>query len=191
MNNEIKILVEQVAQLAGNRFASLVYTSKETGEVARHTILIGFSYHNAVVKSLAELATLRFEDVSHGSRHADTDFTANDFADAKRAVGDSLQKTLDAHAIGEQNADYTKADVYVSLFNGLSVSKTDGSFKLFGLSINKVVLKNGIYKSVKSKPLTLAKNAIRRALPVGKFREYALDENTVAKAKLNGETIEM
>lgn len=185
MKTNIQNLVAEVAKLNGNRFASLTYTAKATGETARHTIQLGFSYHNAVEKSLAELDNITFVSVSDGSK-----FSRADFITAKAEVKASLQATLNAHAQGEQNPDYTKADVYVPLFNGLNVSRNDGGYKLFGLTVAKTVLVSGTYKAVNSKPLTLAKNAIRKALPVGAFREFAIDENTLSQAKINGETIE-
>ena len=175
-------MVAEVAKLNGNRFASLTYTAKGTGEVARHTVQLGFSYHNSVENSLALCDTL----TADGCGVADETIFAQALADVKA----SLQATLDAHARGEQNADYTKADVYAPLFNGLNVSRNDGSFKLFGLTVAKTILVSGVHKVVKSAPLTVAKNKIRKALPVGAFREFAIDENTVALAKINGATIE-
>lgn len=172
----------EVAKINGNRFASLTYTAKGTGEVARHTVQLGFSYHNAVEKSLAMLDTL----TADGCGVADETI----FAQGVEKVRASLQATLDAHAQGEQNPAYTKADVYAPLFNGLNVSKTDGSFKLFGLTVAKTVLVSGVHKVVKSAPLTVAGNKIRKALPIGAFREFAIDENTLALAKINGATIE-
>ena len=182
MKTNIQNLVAEVAKLNGNRFASLTYTAKGSGEKARHTVQLGFSYHNAVENSLALCDTLTAEACGIESETL--------FAEALAAVKASFQKTLDAHAVGQQNADYTKADVYVSLFNGLNVSKTDGSYKLFGLTVAKTVLVSGVHKVVKSAPLTVAKAKIQKLLPVGKFREYAIDENTVALAKINGTTIE-
>ena len=44
-------------------------------------------------------------------------------------------------------------------------------------------------KPVKSRPLTVAKNKLRKNLPVGKFREFALEYLNVVK--LNGETLEL
>jgi hypothetical protein len=182
MKTNIQNLVAEVAKLNGNRFASLTYAAKGTGEIARHTIQLGFSYHNSIENSFALCDTLTAEACGVADETL--------FAEALAEVKASLQKTLDAHALGQQNANYTKADVYVPLFNGLNVSKTDGSYKLFGLTVAKTVLVSGVHKAVKSAPLTVAKNKIRKDLPVGAFREFAIDESQLALAKINGATIE-
>ena len=180
MNEKINQLVAQVAALRGSKFASLTYTKSAkvngAGEQARHTIILGFDYMGAVKRSLAELQARKFD--SELDKQAAAELVA------------SFEKTIAAHEAGERNPDYTKKDVYVSLFNGLNVSKTDGSFKLFGLSISKKVLVNGVYRTVNSKPLTVAKDAIRKTLTIGAFREFAVSEESLANAKLNGETIE-
>lgn len=186
LNENILAVIRQVAANKGNRFASLVYRSKESGELARHVILIGFSYHNAVQKSRDELANMIAMNTFKGIQ-----------LEAAKEVLASLEKTLAAHAQGEQNDDYTKKDVYDTValdgveVSGIRYNKNDGSFKLFGLSVSKTVLENGVFKDVKSKPLTIAKNEIRRLLPVSKFREYAIEEKALAAAKVNGDTLEM
>ena len=184
LSEKVLAVIRQVAANKGNRFASLVYRAKESGELARHTILIGFSYHNSVVESLAQVRAMKF-DAGSIEAQAQADLIA------------SFEKTLAAHAEEKQNADYTKGEAYddVSLdgvpVSGIRYNKNDGSFKLFGLSVKKDVLENGVFKVVKSSALVLAKNKIRRELPVGKFREYAIEENALAAAKMNGETLEM
>ena len=184
LSEKVLDVIRAVAANKGSRFASLVYTSKESGEKARHTILIGFSYHNAVVESLNQLREMKFPVGSIDEQ-------------AQKALIISFENTLAAHEVGKQNAAYTKADVYedVSLdgipVSGIRYNTNDGTFKLFGLSVKKDVLVNGVFAVVKSRPLTIAKDTIRRALPVGKFREYSIEENALATAKMNGETLEM
>lgn len=183
LSENVLAVIRKMATLKGNRFASLVYRA-ESGELARHTILIGFSYHNAVVKSLGDLKEMKF--------------AANSLeAQAQAELIASFEKTLAAHEVGKQNADYTKKDVYDDvaldgeLVSGIRYNTTDGSFKLFGLSVAKTILENGIFKEVKSKPLTIAKDKLRRSLAVGKFREYKIQNDSLAQAKINGETLEM
>ena len=55
-------VIKEVSKVNGNRFASLTYTAKGSGEIARHTILIGFSYHNAVEESAKQLQAMQFDD---------------------------------------------------------------------------------------------------------------------------------
>jgi hypothetical protein len=166
-------------------FASLTYTSKGTGETARYTLQLGFSYVKALERSLVDLECLDIIALGETKK-----FSPELMAQAASEVRASLEKSIDAHSKGQQNADYTKKGQYVPLFMGLNLNKSDGSFQLFGLVQNKVSLVPGVKKFVKSADLTLAKDLIRRELTLGKFREFALDEGTIHKARLNGATVE-
>lgn len=159
--------------IQGCRFASLTYTAKESGEVARHTVLLGFSYRKALENSLLELEIQR------------PSLTGIDAIAADELL-ESFKKSLD----GTQDG-YTKAHVYAdTAISGLKVNTNDNSLQLFGLTHSKVVLVPGVYKVVKSAEKTIAKNKLRKELPVGKFREYALDAGSIHAARVNGEVIE-
>ena len=176
--NEIVNLSNSISKMAaGCRFVSFTYKSKGDGEVARHTILVGFSYHNLVLKSVEELALLLI------------DLKGQKLAAAEELMT-SLRKTLAAHEVGQQNEDYTKAGMYASVCNGVNINLNDNSIQIFGLSVSKVVIEEGTYKLVNSRPMTILKNAIRNQLSVSKFREYALDSGVILSGKVNGEIFE-
>jgi hypothetical protein len=71
----------------------------------------------------------------------------------------------------------------------LKVNTVDNSLQLFGLVQSKTVITPGVYKPVNSAAKTIAKNQIRKALPIGKFREFALDSGVIHGARVNGETL--
>lgn len=181
MKSTIAQIAQAIKGITGCQFASLTYLSKTDGSLARYTVNLGFSYHKAVEKSVTELEILMAEM---------TDKTTLAY-EAAVAVMESLKKTLAAHAEGKQNDDYTKKDQYIPIGNGLNLNTTDNTIQLFGLLQSKVVLVEGERKEVKSKPLTIEKNKIRKQLTVSKFREFALDTENVAGVKVNGDTIEM
>jgi len=166
-------LIAAIGGIEGCRFASLTYTAKESGETARHTVLLGFNYRTAVEKSLLELE-ISFPSLSGIE------------AVAAEELIESFRKTLN----GTQDA-YTKADIYAdTAVPGLKVNTNDNSLQLFGLVQSKVVLVPGVHKVVKSADKTIAKNKLRKSLPIGKFREYALDSGAIRTARVNGEVIE-
>jgi hypothetical protein len=183
LNPNVLALIGQIASINGNRFASLTYRSKGTGELARHTIQIGFDYNSSVKKSLEILAAKKFK--------------TSLMQEAQRELISSFATTLAAHEKDEQNPDYTKKDVYEPVeydgkpITGIRHSNTDGSFKLFGLAVTKTTLEKGVFKKVNSKPLTIAKNKIKSKLPIGRFREFSVEPNALETAKLNGTTIEL
>ena len=178
MKNELNLVpaiefIRSLGGIEGCQFASLTYTSKESGETARHTVLLGFSYRKSVEKSILELEILRPTLTGIDAIAADELLT-------------SFKKTLD----GTQDG-YTKAETYADTsIKGLKVNTVDNSLQLFGLTQSKVVLTPGAYKVVKSAEKTIAKKKLRKELPVGKFREYALDAGVINGARINGETIE-
>lgn len=181
MNNIIVQVTKTIAEIKTAKFASLTYLTKSSGELARYTILLGISYHNLVEKSVTELEILIRENVATW-----TDLEI----EAAKAVMASLQKTLAAHTKGEQNEDYTKKGQYIPIGGGANVNTTDFTIQLFGLLESKVTIEEGIHKNVNSAPLTVAKNKIRKLLPISKFREFALDLSQVDKVKVSGETFE-
>lgn len=200
--NKIIQLIREVAGQA--QFASFTYKTKETlskktgeitkgGEVARYVVILGAKYDNLLEKSLLAAQLLTDNDLKVIAIEE-----ANDYLDelnpeilrnAKQKVIDSLLKSIEAHKKGEQNEDYTKAGQYISLGNGLNVNSSDDTLQMFGLVQSKVILKKGVYKHVNSAIETIATNAIRKSLPIGKFREFALDTGNIHSVKLNGNTL--
>lgn len=182
MKNLIAQITKQVAAIQGCKFASLTYLSKKAGELARYNVSLGFSYNTLVEKSVTELEILMAENETVWNP-LQKQAAANVMA--------SLKKTLAAREAGTQNEDYTKKDQYIPLGNGLSLNTTDNTIQLFGLVNSKVVLVEGVYPVVNSRPLTIEQNKIRKQLSVSKFREFALDLSQVAQVKANGEVMEM
>ena len=165
--------IKALGGIEGCQFASLRYTSKESGEEARHNVLLGFSYLAAVEASLLDLEIQR------------PNLSGLDQLAADELIA-SFRKTLN----GTQDG-YTKGHIYeATAIRGLKVNTNDGSLQLFGLVQSKVIFKEGKHKIVKSAPMTIAKNKLRKALAVGKFREYALDDGQIHGAKVNGNVIE-
>jgi hypothetical protein len=171
-------IIDLIASQAGlARFASFTYCSTSTGEVARYTLQLGFSYRNVLQKSIMEL-----------------EVDKQIMLDLPRQAADEILASLNASLSGTQTR-YTKKDIYEDYkvdgktVQGLKVNKNDGSLKIFGLITSKVQITPPVtpYKKYNSAPLTIEKNRITKDLPIGRFREFALDN--LAMAKLNGETL--
>jgi len=181
MKNLRAEIAKRLTEIQGCQFVSFTYLSKGAGELARHTLNIGFNYHTAVEKSVGELETIIALESADWSELQKT---------AANNVLASLNKTLAAHARGEQNADYTKRNQYIPLGNGVNINANDGTLQVFGLKHTKTVLVPGTYPHVNHRALTVAQDEIREKLTVGKFREFALDEDAIAEVKMSGDTYE-
>lgn len=182
MENIIAKVAKQVAGIQGCQFASLVYTTKKTGECARYTVNLGFSYNTLVEKSVTELEILMAEN--------ETVWGELEKAAAAEVMA-SLVKTLEAHKNGQQNEDYTKKDQYIPVANGVNINTVDNTVQLFGLLHTKVSITPGVFKAVKSAPMTIAKNKIRKQLSISNFREFAMDLSQLETVKVNGTTFEI
>ena len=177
--NTTRDLVEQLKQLSGKAsFASFVYTEKKRGETARYTVLLNTDYRKQVEASKLELE-LRAKNAQGIEATVIADMIA------------SLNESLAAMDEGREHVDYTKAGQYLSLGFGLKLNLNDNTLEISGLRTAKVVLQEGEpFKPVKHRtPETALKAQLRRELPVGRFRTWAIDEGHFHAVKLNGETL--
>lgn len=164
--------------VTGVQFASLTYRTKATDELARYTLLLGASLENAYSNDIAKVeAALP---------------TLTDPLDIQAAhdIITRLKKSLDA-GIGN-NDDYTLQGVYAPTgIAGVYINTNDNALHLKNVFVqSKVVLQEGKpHKAVNSKPLTIAKDKLKRMLGLrsNKIRQFALDN--ITKAKVNGDTI--
>jgi hypothetical protein len=190
----MKEIIETLRGAVGKaQFASILYRTKTKqnkagqvvsgGELARYTLVLGATYLSLIEKS--RLALELMPDAELNQLNPDAALVAQ----AKAEVLASLDKSIAAHKAGQQSEDYTKRGLYESLGGGLNINSNDGTLQLFGLVQSKVVVEKGIFKLVNSAPLTIVKNQITKLLPVGKFREFALDMGNIRVLKMDGDTL--
>jgi len=164
-----------VALLDGNhacRFVSLVYRAKETGELARHTIMLNVNRRNALARDLAVLAGMLPK-----------------LAGIKRQACEELIASITETLTTGQNSAYTKQGYYAAQGNGnVQVSVNDVCY-VRGYSIGKEVLEAGTYKKVKSSEKTLAKNELRRKLKNTRCREFRITLDNFKLARAEGKAL--
>lgn len=177
LTNCIMQNISEIIASAGATFASFLYRSKSDGSLSRFTVILGAKYSNLLEKSKLAL-------------EIEMQTMEKELLPAAQAVMESLNKSIEAHAKGEQHENYTKRNQYIPLGNGVSINSVDNSLQIFGLIHSKVVLQEGVRKEVKSAPFTIAKNKVRSLLPISKFREFAFDAGNIETVKVNGSTIE-
>ena len=175
-------------------FAGLNYTNKH-GEHANNTIIIGVSYNNTLEKSRKQLIAkmqidLGLNVIADDAKNSDGLFTIHreriltmdyDKADdTTRAAATelllSIYNSIDNRKQGKSNDAYTKAETYTPLFHGIKVHNEAETIELSGLAYRKRIITEGTYPVVNSRPKTIAKNKLRNALPIGKWRTYRLDK---------------
>lgn len=165
-------MLNTIQNLNGARFASLTYIAKGSGEKAVHTLVLGVNVERAYRRDIAILRGKAKTLVSPVERQA--------CAELLRSLRESLRVGLG------NNSAYTCAGVYTSLARGIKQHNDNGQVHITGFTIGKKVIVEGVHKQVKSSAKTLAKNALRRAMKSGKFRQFVFDN--LEGARLEGKT---
>lgn len=166
--DRLKSMAEQA------QFVGFQYKTKETGEVARHTLIVGVSYDEQIRRSITALELLK------ATLRSELEIQAYE------ELLKSFQNTLSCHAVSEYNPRYTKADAYVDICRNLKYCLSTGVINVSGIQHAKRLIEPGTYKKVNSRPLTIAKNNLRDQLPVSRWREYCVSGENLQVARLQG-----
>ena len=177
-NNINKLLLSLLTNNGGGvKFVSFTYRSKGSGELARHTVLLNASLENAYkadLEALKELLPTLTKPVD---------------IEACSAIIASVENSLEK-GIGNNDA-YTQADTWNFPIPSLPLAydSEKNTWQIRGRSIQKKIFEEGVYKVVKSRPLTLAKKAIEKAIKAKRstIRSYCVSE--LKGARIDGETL--
>lgn len=174
-------LVIETTVKNGVGFASILYTNKE-GEVASHLVNINASLSNAKAKDLTLLEALTDAQLLE-LVDVDKKITLEVLIEAKNGLIQSIVKPSENRSQGQINA-YTRINDCMKYHN------ETGELYIFALRVRKTVIKETVYPTVNSRPLTIAKRMIEKSfdLKAPKYKNYKID--SMYKAKLNGETFE-
>ena len=181
-------LLDALAGMKGAQFASIRYTAKAqtnkagkvvgprmTDEVARHVIILGASTSALYLRDLETLAEIA------------PSLTGLE-AEAAELISESRRVSL-ALGVGN-NPDYSAMGAYTpTAVRGVKIHNATGQLHVDGLSVRKDVETAAVYRTVNSKPETLARAAVEARLPSARFRQFKLSGVTVAR--LNGDTLEL
>jgi hypothetical protein len=150
-------------------FISVKNYRNEQGEVSNYVINIGADYGTA--------------------KNADTETLkdAKNFEGVK-GYSDEARLALLTANLKPSNQSKAQTDAYTTICPNVRMHNETGRIYVFGFRISKTVLVEGVYPSVNSSPLTLAKEAIRKGLKAPKFRQYCLDK--LVEIRMKGETLE-
>jgi hypothetical protein len=161
----------------GPRFIGVTYRAKGTGELARHTFLLGVNLANVYREDIRTLFAQRHQ-YAHGTLQ-------------RQAVREKVATLAKSLRVGLGNRDdYTCRDTFAPVEGQVKVHAALGTLFLGGLiSHRKRVLEPGVYKAVKSSDKTLAKKEVSRGLRSEKIRTLALDN--VVGARVRGDVVEV
>lgn len=161
--------------VTGVSFVSIRNYTNKSGETSNNLINIGASYDRAKKRDIEFLENL--------------DASAHDFKSTPDLIEEARIALIAAFLKPDQNRSKGQTDAYTQIVPGLKVHNETGYLYVYGYREQKTVLKAGEYKAVKSAPLTIAKNELRKLLKTGKFTQYSLEIGNEVRA--NGETLEL
>jgi len=150
---------------------SILGYRNEYSEVADYSLVFHISYENALRRSLTALESVI----------PSTDYESI----AKRELIDSYNKSLDKMAttpIEELEDNYTRfLDEDGNHIKGVKMHTESGTLHLYGLVNHKRVIMPGLYpkKADNRRPLTVAKDKLRKLCPVNKFRQFHITPDQV------------
>lgn len=178
--HELKVAVE-AGQIEKPTFISVRNYTNKHGEVSNYLINLGTNYHNA---QLTDLAMLQFvtEDAF------DMSDELKPFAkEAYDAILSSARKNASEDMEDHTMMSITQREMYDTILPNIKIHKEKETLYLFGMLIRKTVITPGVYKTVNSRPLTKAKNVIRKELSTGKYRQLFLEG--IHNIKINGKEL--
>ena len=159
----------------GVSFVAINKYTNSANEVSNNLINIGASYQNAKNSDIEFLENIKFSEYEFKS---------------ELSVLETAKAELIASFISpNENRSNGQTEASTTICSGIKVHNETGVLYVYGYRKNKVVLKTGEYKTVKSSAKTIAKNELRKLLKTGKFTQYALEIGNEVKAK--GDTLEL
>lgn len=178
--NEVQTVSALASNAKGCKFASVLYRSGSTGELARYSLLIGVSYENAVIQDLEFLYRLK--------RYKPYNNISNECVNIHKQAVDELIESLEKSKVSQSQTS-TNTNIYVNICNGIKKHKETGVFYLWGFIQQKTVIIPPLKpsRSVQSKPLTIEKDRIRRKLHTDSYRQFKIDN--IGTVKINNQTL--
>lgn len=167
--------VSELAKLnSASTFLTLNGYRNEASEVANYSIVFHISYENALKNSVSLLEShIPVDDLQ---------------AKAKAELLTSFQKSLtNINETPIEDVD----DAYTRFFNdgkyikGVKMHTTTGTLHLYGSVVHKKILVPGTYPKKNKRELTIAKDKLRRTLPIGAFRQFKILPENVDSIAVN------
>jgi len=182
----IKAIVNTFSVLNGTSFVGIKgYTSKTSGETANHVVIANFSYGNAVEKDLNALRSATIEDITAIAEKGKFSIELVKQAITKLAesfINNKDKETASAGSIAQN-------DAYIAITNSIKLHVATRQIHIYALHVSKQVLVEGVHKSVNSRELTLAQNAVKKyfKFSTSKYRQFIVDKDMLTGVNVNGE----
>jgi hypothetical protein len=190
-NNPLTALLTIVAvkNIKGTSFVGVRNYQNKEGEVSNQTFVVGIDYNKLLENDLKKL--LAFDPLKMESNIDKLTLLAahTELVNSlrKRLADEQTRNELLAAGDATIKASEAQKSAYQNIAKGLKVQ--DGNLYIYGLMVRKTVITPIEYKPVKSAPLTIAKNQIKKAaeLQETKYKQFKLGKTE--ELKIQGLTL--
>jgi hypothetical protein len=173
----IALLQNAVSQTAkGVTFFGLRNYQNKQLETSNYLINLGIDYEDQKNKDIQYLRTL--------------DITKQTFNSPLTLIEQARQELINSFIAPDENRSNGQKNAFTHICKGLKIHNESGLLYIYGYLVNKTVITKGEpKKAVNSRPLTIAKDELRKELKTGKFVSFIVSVgNTI---KVSGETLEI
>ena len=164
-------LLEKLKIITGVLFVSVIYTN-EQNEKQHTTFNVGVSYEKSKQKDLEYLKNLDIIELN-------SELSVDLLTEATQSLINDFEKTISKEKVKTNN--------FTHITNGLKQHTENNELYVYGMLVHKTILSEGEYKEKNSKPLTIAKNIIRKNLRTSKYRQFKIGK--AEQFKIKGDTI--
>jgi hypothetical protein len=161
--------------VTGVSFFSIKNYTNLSGEVSNQLINVGINYEKSKQKDIEFLENINLSEY--------------DFKSPIDLLQQAKAELIAAFIKPNENMSNAQKNAFTIIFPGVEVHNENGLLYIYGYGVSKTILVKGEYKDKKSKPLTIAKDELRKLLKTSHFRKFGIEIGNELKA--NGETIEI
>lgn len=185
----VKQIVANFTEIKGGLFVGIREYTTKAQEVANHVINVNFSYGKAVENDVKKLQDATNEDVMNIVSKFSVD------ADLVKQAIEKLLGNFIKNQNKETQSNQSKAqnEAYINICPSIKMNKETKNFHIYGLRVSKNILVEGEYKEVKSRPLTIAQNAVKKYFDftTTKYKNYIIDADMLTAVAINKNIIEL
>lgn len=159
--------------ITGVSFFSIRNYTNLNGEISNQLINVGINYETSKKQDIELLRNLNILDI----------FTQNSKLEIEKARTELILSFEKPNA----NQSQAQRDAYTHICSGVKVHNETGKMYIFGYSVGKTVIKEGV--PTKNKGVMSAKDELRKLLKTSKYRQFSIEVGNTLRA--NGDTIEL
>ena len=159
----IKVLVT-AKTIKGTSFVGVRGYENKQNEISNQTLLVGYNYLTMLENDKAKLMKADITNVieKYGKEVAKTALDELLTSLAKRTATEKEKEQLRTQNDSTINRSDAQLDAYLNLAKGVRLNKDSKQIHITGVMVNKTVIAKGEYKTVNSRPKTLAKKEINK-----------------------------